>query len=354
MNKNILFVILVFATLLVTFVNNAKAESTRVGVTLGLTGPADRWSKFQRMGIELAAEDLKKEGYDLELIFEDSQSSPAQSLSIFNKFVSVNRVDGILGDIFSFITEPLIPLATREKMLLISPSASRLLCSEQSKYFFTTASQVAYASEGYAHFLDLHPEVKRVALVYFEDAGWGYQYRDAWQKLLNERGIIISGEFESAEFSPDFKTHLVKLLRDNPDAFFVAQDPVNFIPAAKHLNFKGQIVFANNILELPASGADLKTLEGVYFVDTLPSPEFEKKFVARFNEPPLLEAYNGYEALRVLAKAIQQQKNSPELAVPTLKYSGISGPIDFSQSCAGNQARWYLKQFHAGKISLIK
>jgi ABC-type branched-subunit amino acid transport system substrate-binding protein len=228
------------------------------------------------------------------------------------------------------------------------------LCSSKSKYFFTTASQVVRSAEGYGYFLDRHPEVKKVALVYFQDPGWGYQYRDTWRKLLSERGIKVTGEFETAEFSPDFKTPLVRLLRDKPDAFFVAQDPTTFIPASKQLGFRGSIVFANNILEIPASGADVKTLEGIYFVDTLASAAFEKKFTERFHERPLLEAYNGYEALRVLARAIAQQPDSPEAAVAKMKYDGISGLIDFSESCAGNKSRWHLKQFKEGQILLIK
>jgi ABC-type branched-subunit amino acid transport system substrate-binding protein len=139
--------------------------------------------------------------------------------------------------------------------------------------------------------LDRHPEVKKVALVYFQDAGWGYQYRDAWRTLLSERQINIVGEFETAVLAPDFKTPLVKLIKDNLDAFFVAQDPTTFIPAAKKLRFSGQIVFVNNILEIPTAGGETKSLEGIYFVDTLPSTEFVKRFTARFTarfgEPPL-------------------------------------------------------------------
>ncbi len=352
----ILLVFLIAASLChrIFAVSDAHAQTAKIGVSLGLTGPADRWSRFQRMGIELAAEDLRREGYDIELLFEDSQSKPNHSLSIFNKFTKVDRVDGVLGDIFSFITEPLIPLANQQKKLLISPSASRILCSEKSRNFFTTASQVALAGEGYGYFLDRHPEVKRVALVYFQDAGWGYQYRDVWRKLLSERRVEIVGEFETAEFAPDFKTPLVKLLNAKPDAFFVAQDPTTFIPAAKQLRFGGQIVFANNVLEIPAGGAETKSLEGIYFVDTQPSPEFVKRFSDRFNEPPLLEPYNGYEAVRVLVKAIRERPDAPELAVEKLQYKGVSGPMNFTSSCAGNQSRWHLKQFVKEKIVLIQ
>ncbi len=94
MSKKIVVATLSVALLATSLVVHAQEPRVRVGVTLGFTGPADRWSKFQRMGIELAAEDLQKEGHKIDLIFEDSQSKPRQSLSIFNKFVAVDKVNG--------------------------------------------------------------------------------------------------------------------------------------------------------------------------------------------------------------------------------------------------------------------
>jgi branched-chain amino acid transport system substrate-binding protein len=344
----------VASILLAVGTQKVAASPMKIGVSLGLTGPADRWSKFQRMGIELAVEDLRKEGSDISIIVEDSQSKPAQSITLFNKLVATDRVDGVIGDIFSFITEPLIELSRQRKKLLISPSASRILCDKRSPFFFSTASQVGLSGEGFGYFLDRHPEVRRVALIYFQDAGWGYQYRDAWRKLLNERKLTIAGEFESAEFAVDFKTPLVKLLKESPDAFFVAQDPTTFLPAAKQLGFKGPIVFANNILELPAAGADLSSLEGLYFVDTQPQQAFERRFRERYNEAPLLEAYNGYEAVRVFVNAFRGRPDAPEQVVSKIEYDGIAGRIDFSESCAGNLAKWHLKQFREGGIQLIQ
>lgn len=331
----------------------APAE-IRVGVVLGLTGPADRWSKFQRMGIELAAEDLRKEGSDIRLLFEDSRTQPSQSVLAFNKLLAVDRVDAVLGDIFSHVTEPLIPLAAQKKKLLISPATSESFCTRSNGYFFSTATQISRAAEGFEYFLQGNPNVRKVALVYFQDQGWGMQFRDGWRKLLKSRGIEITDEFESADYFPDFKTAVLKLLRNKPDAFFVAHESKSFIAATRQLGFHGSLVFANHILEIAAARSDLRELEGIYFVDTLAPESFARRFEERFGEPLLLEAYNGYEALRAFVKAKNANPDAPEAAFPQMKYEGISGPMDFSDSCAGNRSRWHLKRFTAGKIELIR
>lgn len=304
--------------------------------------------------MELAADDLKKEGYDLQLIFEDSRSEPARGVGNFNKFLAMDHVNGVIGDIFSFVTEPLIGLSNKRKVLLVSPSTAESLCSSSTGYFFSTATQVSRAPTGYAAFLDLHPEVKKVALVYFQDPGWGYQYRDGWRKLLAERNIEVTGEFESAEMLPDFKTPILKLLQQKPDAFFVAHEPKNFIASARQNAFKGQLVFANNILEVPAGGTVTKDLDGVFFVDTLAKDDFARRFKEKFNEEVLLEPYNGYESLRLFVKAVTANPSNPEQAIPNMKYEGMSGMMDFTGTCSGNRSEWHLKKFEGGKIVLVR
>lgn len=343
--------------LIVLMVSSAYATPSnpiRVGVSFGFTGPADRWSKFQRMGIELALEDLKADGLDVRIIYEDSESQPRRAVTNFRKLSDIDGVNGVIGDIFSYVTEPIIPLADEQRVLLVSPATPESFCTKSKGFFFSTATQVPLASEGYEYFLDAHPNVRKVALVYYQDPGWGYQYRDGWRRILNERGIRIVGEFESADFFPDFKSAILKLLKEKPDAFFVAHQPDTFIAASKQLKFDGELVFANNILEVPAGGKSLDSLNGIYFVDTLASDEFATRFQKKFNSIPLLEPYNGYEALRSTVKAMLEDPAAPQLALRRMSYEGISGTLDFTKSCAGNQSRWHLKQFRDGKILLVK
>lgn len=340
--------------LMVSYVYATPPTPIRVGVSFGYTGPADRWSKFQRMGVELALEDLKADGVDVHIVYEDSESQPKKAVTNFRKLSDFDGVNGVIGDIFSFVTEPIIPLADKQRVLLVSPSTPESFCTKSEGFFFSTATQIRLASEAYEYFLDAHPNVHKVALVYFQDPGWGYQYRDGWRKVLNERGIRIVGEFESSEFFPDFKSAILKLLKDKPDAFFVAHQPDSFIAASRQLRFDGELVFANNILEVPAGGKSLDSLNGIYFVDTLASEEFTARFQKKFNSMPLLEPYNGYEALRSTVKAIIKNPAAPQLALRQMSYDGVSGTLDFTKSCAGNHSRWHLKQFRDGKILLVK
>jgi branched-chain amino acid transport system substrate-binding protein len=60
-------------------------EPHRIGVVYGLSGPAQTWSEYGRMGLELARDELNSSGgvrgAPIELVFEDSRTRPADGVS---------------------------------------------------------------------------------------------------------------------------------------------------------------------------------------------------------------------------------------------------------------------------------
>ena len=47
----------------------SKKETIKIGIITDLTGPAAYWGESSRVGAEIAAEEMRKEGYDVELIY---------------------------------------------------------------------------------------------------------------------------------------------------------------------------------------------------------------------------------------------------------------------------------------------
>ena len=72
----------------------ARAENPdtlKVGAVLGLTGPAELWSAYQRMAIELARDEINEragvKGKKVEVLFEDSKSTPVSAVAAYTKLV---------------------------------------------------------------------------------------------------------------------------------------------------------------------------------------------------------------------------------------------------------------------------
>jgi ABC-type branched-subunit amino acid transport system substrate-binding protein len=328
-------------------------ERLRIGVISGLTGAAAKWSALQNMGIELAAEEARSSGVAVDLIFEDSQTQGARAVAAYNKLVNLSKVDALISDDFGVATAPLLPLAKKQKKMIVSTGLShQQYCESGGDFFVSVGSQIERTKPAFENFFRIHPEIKRIGLIIFDDPEWGHVYRGVWEDIAKSQGITVVDTVLNNQWTPDFKSMMVKMAAKKPDALLVAHEPEGFIKAARQLHFEGQIVIANCVLEmLTGSETPRVELDGVYTVDPIVSPEFRAAFQKRFNREPILEAYAGYEAVRTLVRAAAANKRELQRGIRAVSYAGVAGRVDFSgQTCLGNLASWGLYRFEGGKL----
>jgi branched-chain amino acid transport system substrate-binding protein len=327
----------------------ARAEEPlRIGVISGLTGAAAKWNRFQNMGMELAVEQLARDGVPVQLVFEDSQTQGVRAIAAFNKLVNLSKVDALIADDFGLVVAPLLPITKRQGKVLVSTGLPHeQFCAAGGDYFVTVASKIEGTKSAFEGFFQRHPEVKRIGLVVFDDPDWGNAYRAVWEEIARARGISIVETFLNNEWSPDFKSVMAKMMSKKPDAIFVAHEPESFVKAMRQVNFKGQVVIANCVLEMLAdSDVSRPELEGIYTVDPRVTPEFVAVFKQRFHREPILEAYAGYEAVRAIVKAASIDRAGLHRGIRRVAYDGVAGRVDFTgPSCRGNNASWGLLRF---------
>ncbi len=74
----------------------AEVGTIRIGVLTDLTGPAaGYWGEPTRAGAELAAQELRDKGYDVQLFFEDYQLDASKAPGAIQKLISVDKVDAM-------------------------------------------------------------------------------------------------------------------------------------------------------------------------------------------------------------------------------------------------------------------
>ena len=284
-------------SLLPIIISTAEAQpiQLRIGVISGLTGAAAKWCTFQNMGMRLAQEDLKQEGIDIELLFEDSKSLATKVISAYTKLVSLDKVDAVIADDFGFVIAPLLPVVEKDKQTLVTLSLSDArYCKLAPTRFFSVASNLQNSQRAYERFFELNPDIKRIGLVAFDDPEWGHMYLEIWRQLAKRRGLSIVDTFLRSDFNPDFKSALTRMRPKNPDAILFAHEPNGMLKAAAQLKINHALVTANIALELLVeSGVAPPELNGVYIVDPAISDDFRKKFMNRFAKAPILEAYTG-------------------------------------------------------------
>ncbi len=355
-NARIKDILIVYLLCLLGFSSNALTQSNeppyKIGVAYALSGQATYWANMQLKGIQLAQRDLAAEGIKVDLLIEDSETSSSKSVTAFNKLVASNGVEAVLGNIWAFLTEPMIPLAEKRKILLISSENS---CRSDGQYSFAIGAQVELIVPAFRKFFDKFPNVKKTVVFYFDDPGWGHKNHKAWLQAAKESGVTVVKEASSSEFNPDFKAIFTPILALKPDAIFIAHEPVASTKTLRKLGYTGIIVQSNAVNEALASGGlTPQELEGVVYADTIPDTNFTSRFQELFAQPPTLEAHTGYEALRSAVRALQINRKQPAAALRTVKYAGVAGDIDFTKGCSGSQATWKLLQFHNQQAKAIE
>lgn len=313
-----------------------------VGVVYGFTGAANVWSDFGRMGLELARDEINSSGgingKPIELIFEDSRTNPAQSVAAYQKLVTIDKVKIVIGNVWSFITNPLIPLAAKDDVILISPTVMQEALEMANANVFTMGASVNGIGDAVDTFFRLNRDVKTLGIFCWDDT-WGQAYLKVWRERASANGVRVESELCNIDFSNDFRTDVAKMAAKKVDAVIIAHMGDVVLQRMKEQRFSAKVLATSNVIEeIKVKKAPLGLFEGVYITNWNPSKEFIDSFKLKYGVDPVLEAHNSYETLRSIAKALKISEIATLEALRTVKYEGVAGLIDFSGSSFANHS----------------
>ncbi len=358
----LLFPLLVLLQIFVTSDLFAQPQSSanediKIGIVYGFSGAAQVWSEFGRMGLELALDEINTSGgihgKKIKLIFEDSRTTPAQSVSAYRKLTALDKVKVIIGDVWAFITNPMIPLAEKDRVILLSPTVMPESAERGSEYFYSMGERIESTRDATNLFFQRNSDVRKIGILCWDDL-WGRAYLKVWQEVAEKNGVTIESSICNAAFDNDFRTDVAKLAAKKVDAVIVAHMGDIVLQRMKEQHFNPKVLGTSNLVEdIKIKKAPKELFEGIYITDWRPSDEFIQKFKAKFHMEPVVEAHNSYESLRALAKALSSDDPNLLAALKKVKYEGVAGSIDFSDSSFGNRSVAKLYQVHNGEFQLV-
>jgi branched-chain amino acid transport system substrate-binding protein len=349
-----------FLWALLTF-NVQAQESTqqqiKIGVVFGFTGAAQVWSQYGRMGLELAQDEINSSGgingKQIELVFEDSKSNPTQSVAAYRKLTKIDQTGIVVGDVWDFLTNPLIPLAERDKVILFSPTVMPNAVERTNDYFFTMGERRETLGSAVDLFFKRNPDVKRVGIFCWDDP-WGQSYLRIWQDVAEKNGVTIESVLCTMDFNNDFRADVTKMAAKRLDAVIIAHMANVVLQRMKEQKLLVKVLTTSNVVEdIKIKQAPKELFEGIYLTDWKPNEEFVQKFRARFNKDPVVEAHNSYETLRSIAKALKSSETDTVEALRTIKYDGVAGQIDFTGSSFANKSTAQLYRVQNGNFELV-
>jgi branched-chain amino acid transport system substrate-binding protein len=300
----------------------AQNKSVKIGFVSTFSGPTAVIGNDMRNSFELALDHLgrKMGGLPVEVIYEDDGQKPDIGKQKTDKLIESDKVDFIVGYIWSNVLLASVKSAVDSKTFLITSNAGpHQIAGEQcSPYVFSTSWQNDQTPQAMGHYMN-QKGVKTVFLI-------GPNYA-AGKDMLGGVAATFKGQVVGQELTKwpdqlDFSAELSKAREAKPDAIFVfypGAAGVQFLTQYSQSGLKGQIplytVFTIDELSLPRQGELALGVPGAQeWVNDLPN-DANKKFVTdyRTKYPGLSPSFYGaqtYDAANLINSAVVATKGN--------------------------------------------
>jgi branched-chain amino acid transport system substrate-binding protein len=341
------FTLLAAAAALAFAVSGAAAQDKiRIGLIYTLSGPPSVLGQQSKNAFELAVKDLggKMGGKDVELFVTDDTLKPEVAIQKVHELLERDKVDIIVGPIFSNILQAIHKPVMESGKILISTNAGAssfagALCNPR---FFVTSYQndQIYAAlgkvandKGYKRVYAMVPNYQAG-----KDALAGF--KSTFKGTIVEESLVPLNNL-------DFNPELSKLAAAKPDALFTFMPGGLGIALIKQMNqagLKGKFpiisAFTADEATLPVLG---EAADGIFgsltWAPTTDNPQ-NKKFVAAYEAAyhaiPASYAMQAYDAAMLIDSAVRTVKGNVSdskalsAALKKADFRSLRGPFKFN------------------------
>jgi branched-chain amino acid transport system substrate-binding protein len=326
----------------------AHAEDTvKIGVIQPLTGSVAYNGTTDVNGIKLALSEINAKGGVLgkkvELVIEDGQCKPANSVNAAEKLAQRDKVVGLIGAFCSSATAAIMPVAQSNKIPLITGvSSAPGLTEKGNPWFFRATETDALLAKSFAKILANQLKLKKVAYIGVND-DFGRGSVDEFEKQMTALGATTAMKEYFEHGTSDFYTLLTKLKASGADGVFVSaetQDGSTFVKQKAELGLLIKVFGVGSwatadFMQLAGSAAN-----GIYaavpYASTMKTPKnetFVKAYEAQYKAPPGKYSAAGYNSLNILVDAIARAQSTDadkiRAALLNTDYEGPNGHFRF-------------------------
>ncbi|HEU5322232.1 MAG TPA: amino acid ABC transporter substrate-binding protein [Methylomirabilota bacterium] len=293
----------------------------RIGAALSVTGSYAVLGANQQRGYQLCAKHLNERGGVLgrkvEFVHYDDQSQPATAIKLYERLITQDKVDAILGPYGSAISEAVANVAEKYRMpMVVSVGAATSIFKKGRKYVFMVLSPAEGFLEGLVD-IAARRGLKTLALVN-EDTLFAKSAVQGSIELAKKKGLQVSFVEAYPKGTTDFSGLLVKVRAANPDVLGAAtffDDAVAITRQMRELNVNPKMYGVTIGGDVPKFHDLLgKNAEFVYgatqWEPELPHPGSRQFYEAYRREFPGADySYHsaaGYAGCQLLAEAIRR------------------------------------------------
>ncbi len=348
-----------------------QAGPLRIGASISLTGAYSRTGKELQNGYQLWAEQVNAAGgimgRRVEFVTYDDTSDPETGARLYEKLISEDKVDLVLGPYSSPVT--LAASTVTEKYgypMIVSGASATDIWTRGYKYVFGIYTMAPAYMDG-AIDIAKRSGYTTVAIMN-ENSAFSKDTADGAAKKAQEAGFQVVFREEYAKDVRDLTPILTRARALNPDVLIggtYGEDATLIVRQLKDLNWTPRLLSLSIGPALPDFtenlGADAEYVMGsTQWEPTIKSqgaPEFVAAYKAKYGYEPGYHAAGGYGAAQLLAKAVERagaiDNQRIRDALATMETTTIFGPYKVDSNGAQIAKPSYLIQIQDGQRKLV-
>jgi branched-chain amino acid transport system substrate-binding protein len=336
-------------------------EPVKIGVIATLSGPPAVLGQQIRNGFQLAVKMLggKLGGRNVEVVVADDELKPDVAVGKVKALIDRDKVDFVVGPVFSNILGAIAKPVTEANVILISPNAgtSTFAGKECNPNLFVTSYQNDQIHEVLGQYAQDRGFKKAIIIVPNYQAG-----KDAAAGFKHK----FSGEVLDEIYVPlgqlDYSAELSRIAAASPDTVFA------FLPGGMGVNFVKQFrqaglaekttflsAFTVDESTLPAQKeAALGLFGGANWAPDLDNPQnkaFVDAYLKEYDAVPATYAFQAYDAALLIDSALRQtkgdvaDKNALRAALAKADFKSLRGAFKF------NNNHYPIQDFYLVKVA---
>jgi len=357
MKKNALWtavMILLFLSLLSFTGCGKKNEDLRIGVILPLTGDLENYGQSLKKGMELAAEEVnsrggvqikKPEGIKKVILdLKDSQGKEDVGVSIIKDFIFKEKIKVVIGAGASSVTLAIAPIAEENNTILLSPASSSPEITDAGTFIFRNYPSDLVEGEKMASIAVKNLDSKKI-VVFSINNKYGQGIKGVFIKKFRSLGGETLRVFNFTRGTTDFKAMVEEAKSLEPDTVYLVGYELEVTQLLKEIKTQefecvklGTSAFNEAALKQSGDAAEMLIFPR-YEIDLQSEREvvrnFIQKYKLKYSEEPGDYAAYGYDALMMLAKAMEHRGDDPDTMQVELlnlrEFNGVTGIVDINR-----------------------
>lgn len=356
---------------------SSKTELT-IGAAISLTGGNAETAQYQVNSWKLWAKQVndnggiyvKQLGKKLQVTFKlyDDQSDAARSVTLYEKLITDDKVDLIIGPYSSTITFAVAPIAEKYKMFMLTPTAGSDQIFHQGWKYVLELWPLASSTAGpVLDFMRTRGDIRNIAVINVAEL-LARSFASGFATASTAAGYNVVLRQEYPKGVADLKPLLLQIKALTPDAVIAGtffEDNVLLTRQMAEVGLNAKMFYTYIGFDQPEYVGALRNMTNgimgqLTWLRSLPYAgvtDFYNAYQAAYNKRPIAEAATAYAACQIMQNAIEATGSIDSATlvnyIRSNQFSTIFGPVKYDANGINIYNTIYLGQWQNQQLQII-